>query len=170
MAEWMLWKNGYSFGSHLLLPDSVKFDLVSHRRLTNWQMACPEKLRKFHIVTFSSHCVFFLLSKYLARTWQHGLHHLFPKMDVFQKLLIQIILAAKWLVCHSSKSPNQQRRPLPFLLFDSYSMMWCKELLRCVGEGDAEAAAALPQRRVRLLLRQPELPRGNNEAVCHQGT
>ena len=31
MAEWMLWKNGYSFGSHLLLPDSVKFDLVSHK-------------------------------------------------------------------------------------------------------------------------------------------
>ena len=39
-----------------------------------------------------------------------------PKMDVLQKTFLQIILAAKWLVRHSSTSPNQQRRPLPYLL------------------------------------------------------
>ena len=38
------------------------------------------------------------------------------KMNVLPKTLVQIILAAKFLVRHSSTSPNQQRRPLPSLL------------------------------------------------------
>ena len=37
-------------------------------------------------------------------------------MDVLPKTFVQIILAAKWLVRHSSMSPSQQRRPLPSLL------------------------------------------------------
>ena len=36
------------------------------------------------------------------------------------KLCFQIIIAAKWLVWHSSMSPNQQRRPLPSLLSLSF--------------------------------------------------
>ena len=47
-------------------------------------------------------------------------HHA-PKKDVLPKTFLQIILAAKWLVRHSSTSPNQQRRPLPSLLPDSDS-------------------------------------------------
>ena len=35
------------------------------------------------------------------------------KMDVLPKTFVQVILAAKWLVRHSSMSPKQQRRPLP---------------------------------------------------------
>ena len=41
-------------------------------------------------------------------------------MDVLPKTLLQIILAVKWLVQHSSTSPNQQRRPLPSLLYLSF--------------------------------------------------
>ena len=51
-------------------------------------------------------------------------------MDALQKwMIIQFtskaflrIFAAKWLVRHSSMSLNQQRRPLPSLLSDSYSL------------------------------------------------
>ena len=39
------------------------------------------------------------------------------------KNFLQIILAAKWLVRHSSTSPKQQRRPLPSLLSNSSSML-----------------------------------------------
>ena len=42
------------------------------------------------------------------------------KMDVFPKHFLQIILAAKWLMQHSSTSPKQQRRPLPSLLYKSF--------------------------------------------------
>ena len=42
------------------------------------------------------------------------------KMDVLPKTLVQIILAAKWLVQHSSMSPKQNRRPLPSLLSLSF--------------------------------------------------
>ena len=45
-------------------------------------------------------------------------HH--SKMDVLPKTFLQIILAAKWLVGHSSTSPKQQRRPLPSLLYNSF--------------------------------------------------
>ena len=45
-----------------------------------------------------------------------------PKIDVLPKTFLKIILAAKWLVRHSSASPKQQRRPLPSLL---------SALLRC---------------------------------------
>ena len=38
-----------------------------------------------------------------------------------------------------------------------------------LGEGDAEAAVAVPQRSVRLLLRQPDRARGHHEAVRNQG-
>ena len=50
------------------------------------------------------------------------------KMDVLPKFFVQIILAAKWLVRHSSTSPKQQRRPLPSLL--SLSFFYESELLR----------------------------------------
>ena len=46
-----------------------------------------------------------------------------PKMDVLPNKILQIILAAKWLVQHSSTSPKQQRRPLYSLLSDSSSMV-----------------------------------------------
>ena len=39
-----------------------------------------------------------------------------PKMDILPKTFLQMILVAKWLVQLSSTSPNQQRRPLPYLL------------------------------------------------------
>ena len=42
------------------------------------------------------------------------------KMDVLPKTFVQIILAAKCLVRHSSTSPNQQRQPLPSLLYSIY--------------------------------------------------
>ena len=45
------------------------------------------------------------------------------KMDVLPKTFFQIIFAAKSAMQHSSTSPNQQQRPLPFLLWDSYSMV-----------------------------------------------
>ena len=45
-----------------------------------------------------------------------------PKMDVLSKIFLQIFLAAKWLVQHSSTSPKQQQRPLPSLLSNSSSM------------------------------------------------
>ena len=40
-----------------------------------------------------------------------------PKWMFSQILFVQIILAAKWLVRHSSTFPKQQRRPLPSLLY-----------------------------------------------------
>ena len=50
------------------------------------------------------------------------------KMDVLQKTFVQNILAAKWLVRHSSTSPKQQRWPLTSLLslsyFYEYTMYW----------------------------------------------
>ena len=39
-----------------------------------------------------------------------------------QKTCLQVILAGKWLLRHSSTWRKQQRRPLPSLLCDSYSM------------------------------------------------
>ena len=47
-----------------------------------------------------------------------------PKMDVLSKIFLQIFLAAKWLVQHSSTSPKQQQRPLPSLLSNSSSMSY----------------------------------------------
>ena len=38
-----------------------------------------------------------------------------PKWMFLQELFLQIILAAKWLVRHSSKSPKLQRRAFPSL-------------------------------------------------------
>ena len=43
-----------------------------------------------------------------------------PKMDVLSTNFLQIILAAKCIAGHSSTSPNQQRRPLPSLLYKSF--------------------------------------------------
>ena len=40
--------------------------------------------------------------------------------DILPKTFDQIILAAKWLVRHSSMSPKHQRRPLPSLLSLSF--------------------------------------------------
>ena len=45
-----------------------------------------------------------------------------PKIDVLPKTFFQIILFTKSVVQHSGMSPDQQRRPLPFLMSDSYSM------------------------------------------------
>ena len=49
-----------------------------------------------------------------------------PKMDVLPITFLQIFLAAKWLVRHSSTStfPKQQRRPLPSLVSVS-SFIYC---------------------------------------------
>ena len=38
-------------------------------------------------------------------------YHHPTKMDVLPKTMVKIIFAAKWLVRHSSTSPNQQQRP-----------------------------------------------------------
>ena len=46
-----------------------------------------------------------------------------PKMACPSKTFLKIILAAKSLVQHSGTSRNHQRRPLPSLLCDSYSMI-----------------------------------------------
>ena len=42
------------------------------------------------------------------------------KMDILQNTFVQIIIAAKCLMRHSSTYPNQQRRPLPSLLSLSF--------------------------------------------------
>ena len=70
-------------------------------------------------------------------TWQNGCfgkmndhpvhntqNHHPPKIDVLPKTVLQIIIAAKKLVRHSSTRlfPKQQPQPLPSLLFDSPSM------------------------------------------------
>ena len=64
----------------------------------------------------------------ITATWWNGrfekmdyLVHATPnhhpsKIDVLLKTFLQILLAAKWLVRHSSMFPNYQRRPLPSLL------------------------------------------------------
>ena len=46
-------------------------------------------------------------------------HHL-PNTDVLPKIVLQTVLAAKWLVQHSSTSLKQQRRPYPSLLYKSF--------------------------------------------------
>ena len=52
-----------------------------------------------------------------------------PYQDGYSsKKVVHIILAAKWLVRHSSTSPNQQRRHLPSLLSLSYAVLLCSEL------------------------------------------
>ena len=70
-------------------------------------------------------------------TWRNGcfekmadhpvhttLNHHPSKIDVLPKTFLQIILAVKWLVRHSSTSPNQQRRPVPSLLYLSLFYGW----------------------------------------------
>ena len=55
-----------------------------------------------------------------GKTDDHLVHttpnHHPPKMDFLSKTVFQIILADKWLVRHSTMSPNHERRPLPSLL------------------------------------------------------
>ena len=46
-------------------------------------------------------------------------HHL-PKVAVLPKTFLQINLTAKWLVRHSSTSPNQQQWPMPSFLYVSF--------------------------------------------------
>ena len=46
------------------------------------------------------------------------------KMDVLQKTVLPIILAAKFRVRHSSTTPKQQRQPLPSLLCKSFFFGW----------------------------------------------
>ena len=76
-----------------------------------------------------------------------------PKMNVLPETFIQIILAAKWQVQHSSTVrtfPNQQARPLPSLLFDSYAMLVCL----CSGDRVQRADPLVRPGR------QPPCPRG----------
>ena len=77
----------------------------------------------------------------ITATWRNGcfekmaVHsvHTIPnhrptKMDVLPKTFVQIILAAKWFARHSRMSRNQQRRPLPSLLYLSYFYMQDSDL------------------------------------------
>ena len=48
----------------------------------------------------------------------------FEKMDVLPKTFVQIILATKWFVRHSSSSPKQWRHPLCLLFCLYHSSMW----------------------------------------------
>ena len=56
----------------------------------------------------------------LKKMYVHPVHtkpnHHPTKMDVLLKTFVQNILAAGWLVRHSSTSAKQKRRPLPSLL------------------------------------------------------
>ena len=73
-------------------------------RMDAWQNGCFSKMDDHLVHTIPNH---------------HP-----PKIDVLPKItFIQIILAAKWLVWHSSTSPKQQRRPLPSLLSVSSAMI-----------------------------------------------
>ena len=49
------------------------------------------------------------------------------------KTFVQIILAAKWLVLHSSTTPKQQRRPFPFLL--SLYFLYSMRITNTIGTG-----------------------------------
>ena len=53
-----------------------------------------------------------------------------PKLDNLPKTFLQIILAAKQLVRHSSTSPKQQRGPLPTPLSVSSSTLCCYSTVR----------------------------------------
>ena len=64
------------------------------------------------------------LNIWLITTQNHHPHT--PKMEMFPKPLLQIILVAIWLVRHSSMSPSQQWRPLPYLLYLSFFYMYVK--------------------------------------------
>ena len=74
----------------------------------------------------------------------HLAEWMFRKTDVLPvpvlpKTVLQVILAAKWLVRHSGLSPKQQRRPLRSLLSNSSSMSygfvctWCT--VQCAVKG-----------------------------------
>ena len=56
-------------------------------------------------------------------TWFTTSHHP-PKLDVIPKPFLQIILAAEWLVWHSSMSPKQHWRSLPLLYFCLFLLLW----------------------------------------------
>ena len=76
--------------------------LIWRNELTENLTLCPNKcFGKWMICQFT-------------RVTQHQTTTL-PKWDALPKTFLQIILAAKWLVGHSSTSPKQQWRPLPTL-------------------------------------------------------
>ena len=54
-------------------------------------------------------------------------------MNVLPKTFPQIILKSKWF--HFCMSPNQQRRPLPSLLYYLYSMLSSNKIVCRVGKG-----------------------------------
>ena len=71
-----------------------------NRKVAAWQIGCFEK-----------------------NGWSSGSHFTKPppyKMNVLPKQILQIILAAEWLMRHLIAFPKQQRRPLPFLLYLSF--------------------------------------------------
>ena len=70
----------------------------------------------------------------LKNGWSSGSHHGKPppsRNGCPSKKILQITLAAKSVVQPSSESPNQQQRPLPFLLWASYSMICAILWLLC---------------------------------------
>ena len=62
-------------------------------------------------------------------------HH--PKMDVLTKTFVQIILAVKWLVVHSSTFPNQHQWPLPLFCLYPPSMGSRKQTTRLLKTRDS---------------------------------
>ena len=82
----------------ILHRDDVKKRM--NRIMATWWNGCIEKMAHRQVHTTPNH---------------HP-----PELDFLPKTCLQINLAAKWLVLHSSTSPNQQRRPLPSLLYLSF--------------------------------------------------
>ena len=92
--------------------------------MDTWRNSCFGKMDDLPIHATSNHHL--LKMDVPPDNWmifQFTPHHP-PKMDVFPKTFLQIILAAKWLVQHSSTSPKQQRRPLLSRLYKSFFSGW----------------------------------------------
>ena len=86
--------------------------------------------------------------------WSSGSHLTKPppsQNGCSSKTFLQIIIAAKWLVWHSSTSPKQQRRPLPSLLSLSffYAIGTGKEKTRVL---NSHLAESVEQTRSKVLL------------------
>ena len=100
-----------------------------NRRTDAWQNGCFRKMDDHLVHTTPNH---------------HP-----PKMDVLPKTFLQIILASKWLVWHSSTSPKQQWRPLPSLLSVSSSMrMELTAIACCLPEQHVQEYRLIQKNRV----------------------
>ena len=95
--------------------DSISCRTIQH--IENWRKGWIEELNIRRRIYSSLR--FRKMDDHLVHTTPN--HHPL-KLDVFPKTFLQILLAAKSLVQHSSSFPNQQWRSLPFLLRDSYWM------------------------------------------------